>query len=110
MPLTIGVNGRSIPARVYLDGIARAKANPRSPFNGSLRGPFLATGAEIMAQYRRDLQTRINDRAGITPLVSRLHPAQWAIASTPRVILEPCTIRCLNRHQKPRLIGRMREE
>lgn len=105
----IGVLGYSIPAPAYLAGIRMAKENPTATFKRTLHSYEPGTGAEIVAQYRRDLQRRINERGGITPLQSRLHPAQWSIAATPRVVLEHHTIRCLNRHQLPRLIHRQRE-
>lgn len=106
---TIGIAGRSIPATTYLAGIRRAKAQPDVTFSSSLRGPGCATGAEVMAQYRADLHTRINRRAGRGAPESRVHPATWAQAATPRVILEPSQIRTMPRRARARLQHRMRD-
>jgi len=106
----IGVLGYSIPAPAYLAGIRLAKQNPEATFKRTLHSYEPGTGAEIIAQYRRDLHKRINERGGIAPLDSRINRASWSMAATPRVVLNHHTIRNLNRHQRPRLIHRARAE
>ena len=109
--ITIRIDGRSIPARTYIAAIKTAKANPNQMFSSSLRGRLWpATGSEIMQQYRADMQRRINQRAGSHQPMSRVHPATWAKASTPRVILEQHDIRSMNRSARLRLQHRLRDD
>jgi len=108
--ITIRVDNRSIPAAAYLAGLRAAKANPDQKFSSSLRGRlYPATGAEIMRQYHDDMQSRINQRGGLKVPNSRVHPATWAKAATPRVILERHDIRSMNRSARRRLEHRMRD-
>ena len=109
MSITIRVLGRSIPARDYLAGLGMAKRNPDLMFRHGLHCHSPHTGAEVMAQYRRDLHRRICDRAGGYS-VSRVHLAIWAKASTPRVVLEAHDLRAMNRHQRAKMRHRQREE
>lgn len=106
----IGIGDYSIPASAYLAGIRAAKANPDAVFKRTLKSMAPGTGADVMREYRADLHLRINSRGGVVPPRSRIHPADWGMIATQRVILERHTIRRLNRHQRPRLIGRAREE
>jgi hypothetical protein len=77
-------------------------------FKTSLRGNlFPATGAEIVEQYRDDLQARISQRGGDNRQ-SRVHPATWAKAREPRVVLERHDIQTMNRSAKRRLAQRQR--
>lgn len=108
--ITIRINGRSIPAAQYLTGIRTAKANPDQTYPTSLHGWWPATGAEIISQYRADLQRRISQRGGETPRQGRVHPATWANAQMPRVILERHDIRTMNRSARRRLENRMRND
>lgn len=108
--ITIRINGRSIPATTYLAGIRLAKANPDRLFKQTLWGWWPGTGSEIVEQYRRDLHKRINERAGTTLQTSRVPPATWGRAQMPRVVLERYDIRCLNRHARPRLAHRQRDD
>ena len=104
----IGIGDYSIPASAYLAGIRAAKANPEAIFRRTLKSWAPGTGADVMREYRADLHHRINSRGGVTPRRSRVHPADWGMIATPRVILAHHTIRSLNRHQRPRLIARAR--
>lgn len=106
----IRIEDYAIPASQYLAGIRAAKANPEAMFKRTLKSWTPGTGAQVMAEYRRDLHDRINARGGIIPQESRIAPSDYSMIRTPRVILERHTIRRLNRHQRPRLIGRAREE
>ena len=107
--ITIRIRNRSIPARQYLDGLRTAKQNPNQTYAGSLHGWWAATGAEITAQYRTDLHTRITERGTGRAPKGRVHPATWGKASTPRVVLERHDIRSLNRHARAKLQHRLRE-
>lgn len=99
---TVNVQGRSIPAPVYLEGIRRAKANPETTFITSLHVWRPATGAEIMRQYRQDLHKRINARGNLKPLNSRasvITYARWRC----RHSMAAYDLRALNRHQRRKL-------
>ena len=110
MTITIRVQNRSIPAHRYLAAINTAKANPTATFKTSLHGWWPATGAEIMAQYRRDLHHRINDQDQRAAPTSRVHPVTWANAGTPRAILYPHEMRSMNRHHRAKLQHRLHDE
>ena len=107
---TIGVDGRSIPAPAYIAGIRRARENPDMWFRSSLRGFGPASGAGIMAQYRAELQKRINARGGCTPPKCRVSLITWGKARTPRLVLERHDIRTMNRRAKRAFADRQREE
>lgn len=108
--ITIRVNDRSIPAETYLAGLQLAKANPDRLFKTTLWGWWPGTGREIVEQYRRDLNRRITERGSAARRSSRVHPATWGRAHTPRVVLETHEIRSLNRHARPHLAHRARGE
>ena len=107
---SVGVRGRSVPAPIYLDGIRLAKANPDVTFKYGLRSEWPTTGREIMAEYRRDLHERITRRGGSAPATSRVSLFTWGLVSAPRVILDRHDFKKMNRHQKPRLWMRVRED
>lgn len=52
--------GKHIPLGIYLDGIRKAKANPETEFKHGLGSWWPTTGAEIMRQFRREIDDRIN--------------------------------------------------
>lgn len=106
---TVGVNGKSVPARVYMAGLATAKANPAATFKTSLHGWWPATGAEILDQYRQDMHKRISTRSGEKPARCRVSLVTWGKVATPRVVLERCEFRAFNRHAKARLARRLRD-
>lgn len=110
MALAIRVAGRLVPIPRYLAGISAAKAQPHQLFTGSLRGPGVACGWEIIAQYRADLHKRINERGGWIQLGPRVHPSTWGVVATPRAIIERDRFRSLNRHQRRHIAPRVREE
>lgn len=105
----IGIGGRSVPAARYMAGIRAAKENPEARFARTLHSWAPGTGADVMAEYRRDLHKRINERGGIVPHRSRVHPCTWGRASMPRVVLERHDVQSMNRSAKKRLANRMRD-
>lgn len=107
---TVRVLDRSIPAPAYLAGIRAAKATPDATFKQSLWHWTPDTGAEIIRQYRHDLHRRINERGGFIQLGPRVNPSTWGRIATPRVIIERCQFRSLNRHQRRHTAERVREE
>jgi len=105
----IEATGRHIPAPTYLSGIRTAKANPDEWFKTTLKTWVPGTGAEIMAEYRADLNARINARGGIVIPTGRVSLATWGRASIPRVALERHDIQAMNRHQRNHLSERQRD-
>lgn len=59
-------DGKRVRVADYVAGIRLAKANPDRTFKHGLGGWWPETGREILAAYRRHVDTVINRRAGIT--------------------------------------------
>lgn len=66
MTIQLG-NGQLVSVGAYVTGIKLAKANPTRTFTHGLSGWWSETGAEILADYRRHIDTVINRRASYTP-------------------------------------------
>ena len=86
-------SGRRVTMGQYLAAWRKLKATPP---NLKLRDwdHYPTAASEIMAEIRRGVHDRINRRGAEVP-ESRVHPAVWGMAQTPRAIIEGCDLRTM---------------
>ena len=56
----ITINSKSIPLKIYIAGIRKAKDNPDVVFSHGLTTWWPVKGSEVMQQFRKSVQDRIN--------------------------------------------------
>ena len=92
--VTLGF-GQKVPLGVYVAGWRKALANPEARFPHSLEERWPATGAEIVAQFRKGMVDRINKHDPAFG-VGRKWAEDWQRAmiqtahrlNTPRLVIE----------------------
>jgi hypothetical protein len=52
--------GRSVPLSAYVKAVKLAKANPKAEFKTGLTCWWPCTGSEVLAQFMRGVEDRIN--------------------------------------------------
>ena len=59
--ITMPAINRTVPLRAYVSAIKLAKANPDTEFSTGLESWWPTKGHEILRQFRRGMNDRIND-------------------------------------------------
>lgn len=93
---------KTISLRAYLDGYAMVKANPTMTFTHGLTCWWSCTGAEVLEQYRREMNAVINRRGGEDWRNERTerdiaYYRDARKANTPRLFIRSFEIRKLNK-------------
>ena len=89
--ITLGT-GQVVPMRAYVDGIrAVLQADPSAQYACSLEHWAPSTAAEIVAQWRKSVHDRVNNRGGL--VVPRDRQADHLMRRLARMIEGRCVIR-----------------
>ncbi len=81
-------NGRRVELRAYVAAWRRLLSMDAGEMVAGWDYYPCAAG-DVLREMRRGLHDRINRRGGLVNSDSRVHPATWSQARTPRVRIEP---------------------